>query len=360
MVEALLKVLRGEGVRLWCENGRLHYQAPKGALTPARLSEIRAQQAEIVAFLESVPSIDGEAASIVPEQRTKKIQLSYSQERLWFLNQLGVLGAAYHIAAAFHLEGTLDRSALDRSFSEVIRRHEILRTRFETLDGRAFQFVGPANAFHMDWQDFSGAVEDESETVTQNVIRDVVDKPFDLGSGELLRGSLLRVGGEEHVLVLVMHHIVSDGWSLGVLVREVGELYAAQVEGRAPRLSALPIQYADYALWQRRVLSGEVLERQLGYWKERFAGVPAGLDLPPDRPRPAVQSHRGASHVFTLSGPLTAALSELGRCEDATLFMVLLAAFDVLLARWSGQDDVVVGTPIAGRTRAETEELIGL
>jgi amino acid adenylation domain-containing protein len=186
-----------------------------------------------------------------------------------------------------------------------------------------------------------------------------MERPFDLSNDCLLRVELLELGAEDHVLVVVMHHIVSDGWSMEVLVREIGSLYATFAQGQVPGLPELPIQYADYALWQRRVLTGEVLERQLGYWKRQLAGAPAGLDLPTDRPRPAVQSHCGASHAFRLSAQLTAALTELGRREDATLFMVLLAAFDVLLARWSGQDDVVVGTPIAGRTRAETEGLIG-
>jgi amino acid adenylation domain-containing protein/non-ribosomal peptide synthase protein (TIGR01720 family) len=357
MVEVLLSVLRRDGVRLWCENGRLHYRAPKGALTRARLSEIRAQQAEIVAFLES--STVDDVPSIVPEQHAGAVPLSFAQERLWFLEQLGTSGAEYHISETFRLKGKLDRRALEQSLSELISRHEILRTHFEAVDGRAVQFVGSANALRIDWQDLSKVVKSERMTTTQNFIRTVVDRPFDLGCAELLRVAALSVGDEDHVLVLVMHHIVSDGWSLGVLIRELGALYAARVEGREPRLPELPIQYVDYALWQRRVVSGEVLERQLGYWKTQLAGAPAGLDLPADRPRPAVPSYRGASHRFTIGRELTSALAELARTRGATLFMVLLAAFDVLLARWSGQDDVVVGTPIAGRTRAETEGLIG-
>ncbi|HEY2571433.1 MAG TPA: condensation domain-containing protein, partial [Solirubrobacteraceae bacterium] len=251
--------------------------------------------------------------------REGALPLSYSQERLWFLDQLGLVGSAYNMPTAVRLVGRLDVAALAGALSEVVRRHEALRTRIEGHEGSGVQVIDPP------WRVELAALACDAGEARQRA-RATMERPFDLANDRLLRVELLRLGAQDHVLVLVMHHIVSDGWSMEVLVREIGALYAAFVQGQVARLPELSIQYADYALWQRRVLSGEA-PRQLGYWTKQLAGAPA--------------------------------LADLGRREDATLFMVLLAAFDVLLGRWSGQDDVVVGTPIAGRTRAETEELIG-
>jgi amino acid adenylation domain-containing protein len=301
----------------------------------------------------AVPALEAQA-------RPERLPLSYAQERLWVLEQLGMLGAAYNIPTAVRLVGALDVGALERTFSELVRRHEGLRTRFVAVDGSPVQLIEPAGDYRLEPVDLSGLGAREREAEVGRLAREEALRPFDLAMGPLFRATLLKVSSDEHVVLVTMHHIVSDGWSIGVLIREVGALYAAFMEGKPSPLSELPVQYADYALWQRKVLQGEVLEQQLAYWKEQLSGALAALDLPTDRVRPAVQSFKGGTVSFVLSKELMGGLIALARREGATLFMVLLAAFKALLLRCSGQADVVVGSPIAGRKRRETEGLIGL
>jgi natural product biosynthesis luciferase-like monooxygenase protein/amino acid adenylation domain-containing protein len=297
--------------------------------------------------------------ALVAGSRPAVLPLSHAQERLWLLEQIASVGSAYHVTVSVRLRGQLDEGALERSFAEVVERHEALRTRFSSIDGTPVQVIDAVGGFGLQQIDLRGVDEEEREREVRRRARAIAGAAFDLASGPLFRAVLLRLTAEEHVAVVVMHHIVSDGWSLGVLIREIGALYAAYVEGKPSPLPDLPVQYADYALWQREWLHGEVLERQVGYWRDRLKDAPAALELPTDRARPPVQSYHGASHGFRLSTELGAALNDLARREGATLFMVLVAAFQVLLSRWSGQTDVVVGTPIAGRTHRETEGLIG-
>ena len=284
--------------------------------------------------------------------------LSYAQERLWFLDQLGV-SSAYNIPAALRLHGQLNVTALEHSFAGVVRRHEILRTRFEAVDGQGVQMVDAAATFRMELVDLSRAAEREREAQIHQLASADAERPFDLAAAPLMRAKLVRLSATEHVVFLNIHHIVADGWSIGVMIREIAALYAAHVENCLPALCDLPIQYADYALWQRGWLKAEALDRQISYWKERLAWAPTALQLPIDRVRPAVQSFRGDSYSFRLSQELSSALVQLGQREGATLFMVLLAAFQLLLGRYSGQEDIVVGCPIAGRRRQELEQLIG-
>jgi amino acid adenylation domain-containing protein len=287
------------------------------------------------------------------------LPLSFAQQRLWFLDRLEPGSAAYNIPAAVRLTGRLDVKALGRTLSEITRRHEALRTVFVEEGGEARQVVQPHAALSLAVEDLSGLSLGEREAGLRARVAAEAARPFDLSLGPLLRSSLLRLGEEEHVLLLTMHHIVSDGWSAGVLVREMGELYGAYARGEESPLAELPIQYADYARWQREWLAGDVLEAQLAYWREQLAGAPPVLELPTDRPRPAVQSVRGARLPFTISRELSEQLRALAREEGATPFMVLLAAFGVLLSRYTGQEDIVVGTPVAGRNRTEVEGLIG-
>jgi acyl carrier protein len=293
------------------------------------------------------------------QQRPDELPLSYAQERLWLLEQIEAAGSAYNLSAAVRLRGSLDVEALSRSFAAIVERHEGLRTRFAVVDGSPVQMIGEAGLFRLELEDLSGFAEEEREGNALRWTSAYVRRPFDLERGGLLRAAVLRLSEEEHVAIVVMHHIVSDGWSIGVLIREVEALYGAYSRGQASPLAALPVQYADYAVWQRSWLHGEVLEKQLSYWKGRLAGAPAALELPTDRSRPSVQSFRGASVSLGLSKDLIDALQAVARSEGATLFMVLVAAFQLLLSRWSGQSDVVVGTPVAGRTHRETEGLIG-
>src|ERR1041385_4542236 len=285
--------------------------------------------------------------------------LSYSQERLWLIEQLESDGGIYNLPIVLRLTGALNTEALERSISEVIRRHEVLRTSFSTDGGRLTQVIASPRRQRLHIEDLSSLPKAERETKSRRLAKDEAQAPFELANGPLRRASLLRLGKQEHVLLLTMHHIISDGWSMGIFVRELSACYNAFAAGVEPRLPELPIQYADYAVWQREWLQGDVLQAQLQYWREQLAGSPHVLELPTDRPRPAVQTHRGALKQFQLKPELTRKLKELSRSEDVTLFMLLLAAWQVLLARYSGQNDVVVGTPIANRTRAEVEGLIG-
>ncbi|HEX8246225.1 MAG TPA: condensation domain-containing protein, partial [Longimicrobium sp.] len=283
-----------------------------------------------------------EAAPIAPVERSGPLPLSFAQRGLWFLEQLGNLGSTYHIPTGLRLRGELDRGALARALDRIVARHEALRTTFVAADGEPVQRITPAeeSAFGLVEHDLAGHAEAGEEL--RRLMAAEAAAPFDLERGPLIRGRLIRLEPDDHVLLLTMHHIVSDGWSMGVLVGEVGRLYAAFREGRADPLPPLPIQYADYAAWQRAHLSGAVLEEQLAYWRETLAGAPALLELPADHPRPAVQSYRGGREPVELSPGLAARLEALARGEGVTLFMVLLAAFQALLARYSGGDDVVV------------------
>jgi amino acid adenylation domain-containing protein len=287
------------------------------------------------------------------------IPLSFAQRRLWFLDQLMPGNSFYNIPAAVRLQGRLDMKAFERSLNEVVNRHESLRTRFVSEEGQASQVIAAAGSPALPLLDLRGLSEQEREAEARRLAREEAQRQFDLVEGPLLRATLLRLGDEDYVALLTMHHIVSDGWSMGVLVREVAALYEAYSQGRPSPLEELPVQYADYAAWQREWLSGEVLEAQLEYWKQRLAGAPPALELPTDHPRPSVQTYRGATESLRLPAALADSLRELSRREDVTLFMTLLAAFQTLLMRYTGQRDVVVGSPIANRNRAEIEGLIG-
>jgi amino acid adenylation domain-containing protein len=283
--------------------------------------------------------------------------LSFAQQRLWFLQRLEPGSAAYNIPFAAKLTGVLDVVAMQRALQTIVDRHESLRTTFAEKDDAPVQVVAGSAGVPLPVVDLSRTSEPEREL--RRLAGKEARAPFDLERGPLLRGQLLRLAPEEHVLLLTVHHIVSDGWSMGVLLKELAALYRAGVTGEPARLPELPLQYADYAVWQRRQLASDKPGRQLAYWKQRLAGAPAVLELPTDRPRSAASSGRAARATRALPKRLTDDLKELSRREGATLFMTLLAAFKILLARYSGQEDIVVGTPIAGRTHTELEGLIG-
>ncbi|MBV9496874.1 MAG: amino acid adenylation domain-containing protein, partial [Acidobacteria bacterium] len=295
---------------------------------------------------------------IVPFDRSQyeSLPLSFSQERLWFINQLEPNSAAYNVPAAVVIEGELDVDRLKAAFDVVIERHENLRTVFVNRDGRSQQQILNRVEIALDLTDLTHIADTDARAEeAQRLCRADVAKPFDLATGPLVRGKVIRLGEHEHLLMLNMHHIISDGWSIGVLIRELGAIL------NGATLPALPIQYADYALWQREWLEGSgVLEQQLGYWRTRLAGVSESLNLPTDHPRPSVQNPAGADYAFTLDAELTAGLERVAEERGATLYMVLLAAFQTLLHRYSGQDDICVGSPIANRQYGETEALIGM
>ena len=297
---------------------------------------------------------EGALPPITRVSRQGSLPLSFAQERLWFLDQLDPGNASYNIPSRIRLAGQLDTDALGRALREIVDRHEVLRTTFATAGGKPVQIIHEALALHLPVEDVAGREDAVNEAVAAEMTQ-----PFDLARGPLVRARLLRLSPVEHMLLLTMHHIVSDAWTKGVLYRELTALYEAFRAGRPSPLRALAVQYADFAAWQRKWLSGETLDRQLAYWKTQLSGAPATLELPTDRPRPPVFSTRGARARFALSPELSRALKDLSRHVGATLFMTLLAAFDALVYRYTAQGDIVVGTPIAGRTRPEIEPLLG-
>jgi amino acid adenylation domain-containing protein len=299
------------------------------------------------------------APPILPVPRNGDLALSFAQQRLWFFDQLEPGLAAYNIPAAVRLKGPLNLAALEQSLNEIVKRHESLRTTFGKVEGRPTQVIAPTLTIKLPVVDLRPLPASERETEVRRWVTAEARRPFDLSQGPLIRGTVLRLDDEEHVGLLTMHHIVSDGWSTGILVREVATLYVAFCAGGSSPLPALPIQYADFAHWQRQWLQGEVLQTQIAYWKKQLAGAPALIDLPTDHPRPAVQTFRGAHQSLVLPKHLSEGFKALGRQEGVTQFMTLLAAFKVLLYRYTSQDDLIVGTPIANRNRLETEGLIG-
>jgi amino acid adenylation domain-containing protein len=296
---------------------------------------------------------------ILPVPRNGDPALSFAQQRLWFFNQLDPGNSAYNIPAAGRLKGPLNLAALEQCLNEIIKRHESLRTTFGKVDGRPTQVIAPTLTIKLPVVDLRKLPVSEREIEVRRLVTAEAQRPFDLSQGPLIRGTVLQLGDEEHVGLLTMHHIVSDGWSTGILIREMAALYVAFCAGGSSPLPVLPIQYADFAHWQRQWLQGEVLETQIAYWKKQLAGAPALIDLPTDHPRPAMQTFRGAHQSLVLPKHLKDGFKALSRQEGVTLFMTLLAAFKVLLNRYTSQDDLIVGTPIANRNRQETEGLIG-
>ncbi|HEX7774110.1 MAG TPA: condensation domain-containing protein, partial [Pyrinomonadaceae bacterium] len=303
------------------------------------------------------------AAALPPIKRQSQGHtrpLSFAQQRIWYWEQLQPGTPTYNLSSAFRLEGDLDLAVFERSFNEIVRRHETLRTSFTAMDGAPVQVVAPKKAFRLSFTDLSSMPVAERETEARRLAVVEALRPFTLAKSPLLRVSVLRLTPQEHIAQVTMHHIVSDGWSLGLLIEEVTALYEAYRFGKPSPLPELPVQYADFAQWQTALLQpgSEVLTSQLDYWKEQLRDAPE-LELPLDRPRPAVYEPRGVLMPLRYSAELLRGLKKLSRSEDVTLFMTLLSAFNILLHSQSGQEDIVVGTPIANRTRLEMEKLIG-
>ena len=358
-LDRLLEQLQERGVKLWVEGSNLRYKSPVGALTPNLLEQLSRQKFAVIDFLQTAGGSKNEQPLLRRRSQSTHPSLSFAQQRLWFLDQLEANNAVYNVPIVLRMTGNLDVTALQAALSEIVRRHEVLRTHFETINGVPHQIIKPAAALDVPSIDLSDLKELEREAESKRICAETVRGSFDLATGPLFQAKLLRLTSEDHILVLVMHHIVSDGWSISVLIRELNVLYQAFIEGDPSPLPELPVQYADFAEWQRNWLRNEVLDQQLDYWKKQLGGAPSLLELPTDRPRPANQSYRGAFVTHEIPQHLLPALTELSRREGASLFMTLLAAFQTLLCRYTGQEDVAVGTVIAGRNRAEVENLIG-
>jgi amino acid adenylation domain-containing protein len=354
-IETFLSDLANQDIKLWMDGDRLRCNAPQGVITPDIQTELKNRKAEIIQFLDQLGSEEQVSPrTILPIARDTQLPLSFAQARLWFLYQLEGATGTYNMTGALSLSGSLQVEALKQALGAIIQRHEPLRTSFQPIDGVPVQVIDPKPIWELSIVNLAGK-EAEAEKLAQAEAQ----TPFDLTKSPLLRVTLLKLQPEKHILLINMHHIISDGWSIGVFVRELSHLYGAFVAGEKPTLADLPIQYADFAVWQRQWLQGKVLAAQLEYWKRQLADAPPLLELPTDRPRPAIQTFQGKTERFQLDSKLTQQLKALSQQSGCTLFMTLLAAFGVVLSCYSGQTDIVIGSAIANRNRREIEGLIG-
>ena len=354
-IETFLSDLANQDIKLWMDGDRLRCNAPQGLLTPEIQTELKNRKAEIIHFLNQLGSEEQiNPRTILPIPRDGQLPLSFAQSRLWFLYQLEGATGTYNMTGALSLSGPLQVEALKQALRTIIQRHESLRTSFQTVDGVPVQVIDPQPVWELTMVNLAG-----KETEAEKLAYRESQTPFDLTKSPLLRVTLLKLQPEKHILLINMHHIISDGWSIGVFIRELSHLYGAFVAGKEATLPTLPIQYADFAVWQRQWLQGKVLGTQLEYWKQQLADAPPLLELPTDRPRPAIQTFQGKTERFWLDSKLTQELKALSQQSGCTLFMTLLAAFGVVLSRYSGQTDIVIGSAIANRNRREIEGLIG-
>jgi len=363
-IDALMSQLRELNITLWVDGEQLGCRAPKGTLTAQLTKELSARKSDIVRYLQQAEALTATAgSSIKPVPRHQPLLLSFGQQRLWFLDRLEGPSPTYTMPLAFRLDGPVDANALQRALVEITARHEVLRTNFTVRDQH------PIVQIHQTAEGFFTAraldeplssARAEQELAVQRLVQEEAQRCFDLSADRLLHVTLVRLSDSAHLLLLTLHHIVADGWSLGVFIRELASLYAAFSQGQPSPLPPLPLQYVDYAHWQRERLQGDFLASQLAYWRTQLAGVPEVLALPTDRPRPPIQTYRGCSLSELLDAGLTTRLYALSQTSGTTLFMTLAAGFAILLSRYSSQPDIVIGTPIANRNHPDLEGLIGL
>jgi hypothetical protein len=353
----LLDELGRLDVHIWADGDRLRLRAAVGALTPALRAALESHKPALLVQLRA--SNEHELPPIARVPRSGPMPLSFAQQRLWFLAELEPESAAYNIPAAVRISGALDPLLVERAANEIVRRQEVLRTTFRNERGGGVAEIHDALPIRVGVTDLSALDPAAQPNEIRRLASEQTRALFDLTRGPLLRVSLLRLARDEHVLLFTIHHLASDGWSSRVFMRELAALYEAFVQGRRSPLPELPVQYVDFAAWQRDWLRGDRLERQLTYWKSRLDRLPV-LDLPTDRPRPPVQTFDGASIQFALPRELGDRLKQLARQEGATLFQLLLAAFATLLHHVSGAEDLPIGSPVVNRGRRELESLIGL
>ena len=356
----LLSQLRHRDVKVWANGDRLRFSASPGALTPALRDELAERKVEILRFLQEAADATGSSTRAITQvKRDGASLLSFAQQRLWFLNQLEPGSAVYNIPDAVRLHGALDEKALANALNEIVRRHEVLRTVYPESQGQPLQQLTPPRPVKFESVDLKRVAECVREAQAERLAAEEVVKPFDLAHDQMLRALLIHLSNDDHILLLTMHHIASDGWSLGVIRRELAQLYDAFSRGEPSPLPELPIQYGDFAHWQRSTVTGESLESRLQYWRKQLSGQLLPLELPCDHPRPGVQTYNGRTRRSYLPADKVSALKSIGLHEGATFFMTLLAVFKVLMYRYTEQEDLLVGTPTAGRDRAETESLVG-
>jgi len=356
-IEAFLSYLSDLDINIWADGEKLHCDAPKGALTPELRTELAERKVYILQFLKkAIP----EQSIIQPIPIAEEPPLSFSQQRLWFIDQLeGGKATTYNTALAMRLEGPLHRVALEQSLQEIVQRHETLHTCFSKANGHPIVQLLPVNNYQLSVINLPMSPPDEQNYKAQQVINEEAQRPFDLPKGPLFRTTLLQLDVESHILLFTIHHIIFDGWSIGVLLYELSTLYNAFSQDKPSPLVALPVQYTDFAYWQRQWLSGEVLQTQLSYWQQQLADAPYILEIPSDHPRPSVCNFQGSHEDFELGPELTQQLKSLSQQSGVTLFVLTLAAFAILMGRYSGQEDLLIGSGHANRNRTEIEPLIG-
>jgi amino acid adenylation domain-containing protein len=354
--EAFLSDLRELNIHITVEGERMHCKAPKGKLTPKLQTELSEHKTQILQFLQQKAIFE---QPIQPIPRDKELPISFAQQRLWLLNQLEGENATYNLPAAVRLTGIINHIALKQSLQEIVQRHETLRTTFKMVNGNPVSVINSITHYPLPIIHLQELPSKKQTIEIQRLINEESQHPFDLEKGPLFRATLFQLETNLHVLFFNMHHIISDGWSTGIFIREFKALYEAFSQGQSSPLYPLPIQYVDFAHWQKQWLVDELLEKQVNYWKQQLAGAPALLDLPTDRPRPPIQRFRGTSLPISLSLKLTSQLKLMSQQTGTTLFMILLSAFDILLYRYSGQSDILIGSPIANRRHSQIESLIG-
>ncbi|MEA5516070.1 condensation domain-containing protein, partial [Nodularia sp. UHCC 0506] len=365
-IDQLLSYLNSLDIQFRIDGDRIYCNDPQGMLTSELKQQLRDRKQEILQFIHHNRQ-SSQSDRILPVSRDTNLPLSFAQQRLWFLNQLEPNNPIYNLSFPLRLLGQLNIEALKQSLNEIVRRHEVLRTTFTIIDKKPVQAIAPVLTLKLPIIDLENLPETAQKTQVSQLVTQEAQLLFDLEQGPLLRASLLKLSQQEYIALFTMHHIVSDGWSIEILIKELGVLYEAFCRdepiscGDTTRtlLAELPIQYADFAAWQQQWLQAEVWETQISYWHQQLNGAPSLLELPTDYPRPAIQSFSGARHSFSISPEQTQALKILSQQQGCTLFMTLLATFKTLLHRYTGSNDLVVGTPIANRNRSEIEGLIG-
>src|SRR5439155_14602127 len=355
----LLAELRERDIRVWIEGETLRCRAPKGALTPELRTTLADRKTEILAVLQRTDPVKRAGAPLRAISRDGDLPLSFSQERLWFLDQLTPDSSAYTIVSSITFKESIDADALGRSLDALVRRHEALRTTFASVEGQPIVQIAAPGPVPLPVHDLRALSADERAARLTRIRSEHAERPFDLERGPLMRAALVRAADDCSELLIALHHIVSDRWSLGIVTNEVNQFYHAYLNGGEPPVSELPIQYVDFAAWQRERVQGGLLEEQLTYWRRMLDGELAVLDLPTDGRRPAEQTHRGAWETRVLSERTTAAVRALSRQANVTPFMIFLAAFNAVLHRYTRQTDILVGTPISGRANQTLEGVVG-
>ncbi|MGH1396828.1 MAG: condensation domain-containing protein, partial [Trichormus sp.] len=360
-LDQVLSELRQRNVQLWLEGDRLRYRAAKDSLTPELMADLKTQKTEIIKFLRQITTVA--SANIPPVvccERNDNLPLSFGQQRLWFLHQFEPDSSSNNMPVVVRFTGNLNVSILEESLKEVVRRHEVLRTTFPAVDGKPTQVIATDVSLTLPIVDLRQVPEAEREAEALRLATDEAHRPFDLAKGPILRVLLLRLSQQEHLFIWNMHCIVCDGASSDVFYQDLTTIYKALAEGKPSPLPPLPVQYADFAHWQHQWLQGEVLESQVNYWQQKLAGSLPIIQLPYDRPRPAnKQTYRGDRVARLLPKSLNNALNDLSQKWGVTLFMTLLTVFELLLYRYSGQEDLLINFASAGRGQVETERLIG-